>query len=147
MGLVSQIDVSEYWTINPVIAIPFFLSVMSRDRFLLILTFLYLNDNKNYLPRGSEGFNPLFKRGLLYERMLSRFRTVYKPYQALDIDESMVAWRRNLTFRIKSAEKPIKHGLKAYKLCDAENALCLKFNLYTGRSIIQPSKIVQHTIL
>lgn len=140
MGLVSQIDVSEYWTVNPVTATPFFPSVMSRDRFLLILAFFHLNDNKNYVPRGSEGFNPLFKLGPLYERMLSRFRAVYKPHQALAIDESMVAWRGNLTFRVYSPDKPIKYGLKAYMLCDAENAFCLKFKLYTGRSIIQPSK-------
>lgn len=72
MGLVSHIDVSEYWTINPVTATPFFPSVMSRDRFLLILAFF-----------------PLFKLGPFYERMLSRFGTVYKPHQALAIDESM----------------------------------------------------------
>lgn len=78
MGLVSHIDVSEYWTINPVTATPFFPSVMSRDRFLLILAFFHLKDNRYYVPRGP-----------FYERMLSRFRTVYKPHQALAIDESM----------------------------------------------------------
>lgn len=52
----------------------------------------------------------------------------------------MRAWRGNLIFRVYSPDKPIKYGLKAYMLCDAENAFCLKFKLYTGRSIIQPSK-------
>lgn len=52
----------------------------------------------------------------------------------------MRAWRGNLIFRVYSPGKPIKYGLKAYMLCDAENAFCLKFKLYTGRSIIQPSK-------
>ena len=33
MGLLTQMDVSEYWTVNPVTATPFFPSVMSRDRF------------------------------------------------------------------------------------------------------------------
>lgn len=98
---------------------------MSKDRFLLILAFFHLKDNRYYVPRGP-----------FYERMLSRFRTVYKPHQALAIDESMA---REL-FRVDSPDKPIKYGLKAYMLCDAENAFCLKFKLYTGRSIIQPSK-------
>lgn len=52
----------------------------------------------------------------------------------------MRAWRGNLIFRVYSPDKPIKYGLKAYMLCDAENAFCLKFKLYNGRSIIQPSK-------
>ncbi|XP_062604100.1 piggyBac transposable element-derived protein 4-like [Saccostrea cucullata] len=70
MGLVCQIDVSEYWTVNPVTSTPFFPSVMSRDRFLLILAFLHLNDDANYIPRGSEGFNPLFKLGSFYNKFL-----------------------------------------------------------------------------
>ena len=139
MGLLTQMDVSEYWTVNPVTATPFFPSVMSRDRFLLLLTFIHLNDNKEYIPRGTEGHDPLFKLGPLYHRILARFRSVYSPHQALAIDESMVAWHGNLSFRVYSPDKPVKYGLKAYALCDAENAYCLKFKLYTGKQSVPPS--------
>ena len=59
MGLLTQMDVSEYWTVNPVTATPFFPSVMSRDRFLLLLTFIHLNDNKEYILPGTEGHSNL----------------------------------------------------------------------------------------
>ena len=128
MGLLTQMDVSEYWTVNPVTATPFFPSVMSRDRFLLLLTFIHLNDNKEYILRGTEGhINPLFKLGPLYHRILTQFRSVYSPHQALAIDESMVAWHDNFSICVYSPDKPVKYGLKAYALCDAENAYCLKF--------------------
>nr|XP_022290940.1 piggyBac transposable element-derived protein 4-like [Crassostrea virginica] len=140
MGILTQMDVSEYWTVNPVTSTPFFPSVMSRDRFLLLLAFIHLNDNSNHIPRGMEGYDPLFKLGPIYQKILSRFHTVYAPHQALAIDESMVAWHGNLSFRVYSPDKPIKYGLKAYMLCDAENAYCLKFKLYTGKSSVRPSE-------
>ena len=140
MGILSQMDVTEYWTMNPVTSTPFFPSVMPRDRFLILLTFLHLNNNEHYVPRGSEGHDPLFKLGPLYHKILAKFRTVYIPHQALAIDESMVAWRGNLSFRVYSPDKPIKYGLKAYMLCDAVNAYCLKFKLYTGKQSVQPSE-------
>ena len=139
MGLLTQMDVSEYWTVNPVTATPFFPSVMSRDRFLLLLTFINLNDNKEYILRGTEGHDPLFKLGPLYHRILAQFRSVYSPHQALAIDKSMVAWHGNLSFLVHSPDKPVKYGLKAYALCDAENACCLKFKLYTGKQSVPPS--------
>ena len=100
MGLLTQMDVSEYWTVSPVTATPFFPSVMSRDRFLLLLTFIHLNDNQDYILRGTEGHNRLFKLGPLYHRILAQFRSVYSPHQALAIDESFVAWHGNLSFRV-----------------------------------------------
>ena len=139
MGLLTQMDVSEYWTVNPVTVTLFFPSVMSQDRFLLLLTFIHLNDNKEYILRGTEGHDPLFKLGPLYHRILARFRSVYSPHQALAIDESMVACHGNLLFRVYSPDKPVKYGLKAYALCDAENAYCLKFKLYTGKQSVPPS--------
>lgn len=140
MAIITQMDISEYWTVNPVTSTPFFPSVMSRDRFLLLLAFLHLNDNDKYIPRGVEGHEPLFKLGPLYHRILTKFRSVYKPNQALAIDESMVAWRGNLSFRVYSPDKPVKYGLKAYVLCDSENAYCLRFKLYTGKKSVQPSE-------
>ena len=138
MGLLTQMDVSEYWTVNPVTVTPFFPSVMSRDRFLLLLTFIHLNDNKEYIQRGTEGHDPLFKLGPLYHMILARFRSVYSPHQALAIDESIVAWHGNLSFRVYNPDKPVKYGLKAYALSDAENAYCLQFKLYTGKQLVPP---------
>ena len=45
MTLVVQLDISEYWTTNPVTATPFFGECMPRDRFYLLLSFFHLKDN------------------------------------------------------------------------------------------------------
>ena len=72
MGLVHQLDIKEYWTTDPVTATPFFPSAMPRDRFLSFMTFLHLNDNSQYVPRGQDGYDPLFKLGPLYHKILYR---------------------------------------------------------------------------
>lgn len=142
MALVTQCDLSEYWTTNPVTSTPFFSDCMSRDRFMLLLSFFHLNDNNSdgNIPRGQEGHNPLFKLGRLYETILYRFQLYYYPHQNLCIDECMVPWRGNLSFRTYNPDKPNKYGMKGYMLCDSDNGYCLKFQLYTGKSSVRPSE-------
>lgn len=96
MGLVSQIDVTDYW--YPITSTPFFGYCMARDRFLLILTFLHLNDNNFYIPRGLANYNPLFKLGDIFKQIVSSFGHAYYPCHQLALDEGMVPWRGNLPF-------------------------------------------------
>ena len=52
MSLMNKPKLSDYWTISPVVTAPFAKSLMSRDRFLAILSFLHVNDNTNYIGKG-----------------------------------------------------------------------------------------------
>ena len=98
MGLVVQLDISEYWTTDEVNETPFFKSALSRDRFWLIMSFFHLADNAQMIRRGQPGHNPLFKLGTLYSNIIARFHIFYKPHQQLSLDEGMVPWRGNLSF-------------------------------------------------
>ena len=49
MGLVVQMDISEYWSTSEVTATPFFASCMSRDRFWLLMSFFHLADNTDHI--------------------------------------------------------------------------------------------------
>ena len=70
MGLVRQLDIKAYWNTDPATATPFFPNVLLRDRFLSLKTFLDLNDNPQYVPRGQDGYDPLFKLGPLFHEIL-----------------------------------------------------------------------------
>ena len=140
MTLVTQLDISEYWTTDPVTSTPFFGETISRDRFYLILSFFHLCNNENYIPRGQEGHNPLYKLGRLYNSILYKFQAYYYPNRDISIDECMVPWRGNLSFKTYNPDKPSKYGLKAYMLCDSVNGYCVKFKLYTGKSSIPASE-------
>ncbi|XP_033739353.1 piggyBac transposable element-derived protein 4-like [Pecten maximus] len=113
MGIIKQINMQDYWCTDPVVSTPFFSSVMPRDRFLSIMSFLHLSNNTLAVPRGEEGYTHLQKVGSLYQELLQRFQEVYNPSQCVAVDEGMIAWRGNLKFRVYSPDKPIKYGNKA----------------------------------
>lgn len=70
---------------------------MTRDRGLLPLPGLYLNDNEKYIQRGTKVHDPLFRLGPLYHNILTKFHVVVKPNQALAIHESMDAYDKATT--------------------------------------------------
>ena len=140
MGLIVQLDLSEYWTTSEVNETPFFKTLMSRDRFWLLMSFFHLANNEDMIKRGQPGHDPLFKLGRVYKNIISRFHQVYIPHQELSLDEGMVPWRGNLSFRVYNPDKPKKYGIKAYMICDATNGYCSKFKLYTAKSSKEPSE-------
>ena len=111
MGLAYQQDVQDYWSLYPVTSIPFFGTVMPSDRFLLILKFLHFCDNEGYVPRGQEGYDPLYKLGSPYHTIIELFGKNYYPTKNIAIDEGLVPWRGNIHFRVYNPDKPDKFGL------------------------------------
>ena len=66
MGLVNQEDIRDYWSTDKVLSTPFFSQIMSRDKFMNILSFFHLSDNDSYVSRGQAGYNPVSKLGNTY---------------------------------------------------------------------------------
>ena len=139
MGLVSLLSIRDYWSMDAVTATPFFPATMARDRFLLLLSFFHLNNNQNFIRRGFPGHDPLYKLGIIFKTIVSRFSSVYYPSKNLSLDEGMVPWRGNLHFRVYNPDKPTKYGIKTYMLCDSENGYCSKLQIYTGKNNSPPS--------
>ena len=52
MGLVVQLDLSEYWKTCDITSTPFVPKCMSRDRFWLITIFFHLANNDDHVRRG-----------------------------------------------------------------------------------------------
>jgi hypothetical protein len=67
--------------------------------------------------------------------MISRFNSAYIPHQNISLDEGMIPWRGNLSFRVYSPDKPVKYGIKAYMVSDSSNGDVSKVKLYTGKSL------------
>ena len=139
MGLVDQESVPDYWSTDPIISMPFYSGVMPRDMFLNILSFLHLSDNQAYIPRGRPGYQPLAKLGIVYQNIVQRFGEVWSPGEHLCIDEAMIPFRGKTHMRVYAPDKPCKYGLRCYVLCDADNAYCCQFKLYTGKTTAVPS--------
>ena len=108
MGLVKHENLTDFWSRSPVTSTPFWPSNISRDKFLLLMSFFHLADNTFHVPRGAEGHDPLFKLGVVYHSILNRFATSYQPHQFLSIDEGMVPWQGNMGISVYSPNKPVK---------------------------------------
>ena len=61
MGVLRLPQVRDYWSTHDILATPWFPSVMSRDRFFLVLRYLHLVDSTQQKKKGEVGFNILFK--------------------------------------------------------------------------------------
>ena len=91
MGLVQKRDIQDYWSLDSVQDTPFYRKTMSRDRFLSILSNFHITDNLQQVPRGQDGFDPLYKVRPFIKDIMTAFSDVYSPAQDLSFDEATCA--------------------------------------------------------
>ena len=104
MGIVNISDVKDFWSTDPILSHPWFPSVMSRDRFLQILYYLYylhLNNNQN-----DPGNDKLFKVRPLLDHIVRQCQKHYKPNCEVSIDEQMIGTKSSISFRQYMPMKP-----------------------------------------
>ena len=125
IGMTAKLDIQLYWSSDEVLNKPFFGRTMSRNRFLLILKFLHFTDLHNVIkflctrgtlpwetqlkssvPRGQDGYNPLFKIRPVYDNLRKRFGDIYQLEQQLSLDKSTTGWRGNLHFQCYNPSSP-----------------------------------------
>ena len=134
IGLTKQQDLSDYWSTDEIVRIPFYSKVMSRKQFCNILSYFHLANNDNYIPRGQEGHDPLYKLGTAFKDITTSFQTLWNPGQEIAIDEGLVPFKGKVKFKVYNPAKPSKYGIKSYELCDGINAFCLQYAIYSGAS-------------
>ena len=138
MGLCQKPSIRSYWNEFWLTYIPFD-SVMSRNRFELIQTFLHFNNTELQVPRGQRGFNPLFKIQPLLDIVdpTYMYMQVYGPRRELSLDESMVNFKGRIFFRQYLPAKPTSWGIKELILAEAKTGYALKSIVYTGKTSFQ----------
>ena len=61
MGIVNMPSVEHYWNTRWPFSSSSFRSIMSRDRFLLVMKFLHLTDKSRMVPKGQPGHSQTYK--------------------------------------------------------------------------------------
>lgn len=112
MGIDRLPDIRLYWSNDDMFGNAFVKRIMSRDRFLTLLSNWHFENNQN-----DNGTNRIFKIQRLLDLFLNNFKSVIKPGKDLVVDESMIPWRGRLLFRQYIPLKSHKYGIKLYKLC------------------------------
>ena len=124
MGIVQLPSIKEYWSTNECINIPFFRSVMSRDRFEQILGVLHV---------GSDGTTRKGKVQPFIDLLVPKFSQAYTPAQHIAVDEAMISFRGRASFKQYVRGKPHPWGIKAYVLSESATGYLHQVVIYYGR--------------
>ncbi|GFR86307.1 PiggyBac transposase Uribo1 [Elysia marginata] len=79
MGLILIENLEEYWSLHTMYKLQFFSSVLKKDRFCLILSFLHIANNKKQLPHENPAYDPIYKIRNLITRHTTNFKRVFLP--------------------------------------------------------------------
>ena len=112
MGIVNLPNIRDFWSMEPIIQHRWFGSIMCHDRFKQILRYFHCADQSGYIPRGEEGYDPLYKVRPIIDILSERFESLYKPNGELSIDESMIGTKCRVPFLQYMPKKPTKWGIK-----------------------------------
>ena len=129
MGPFTLPCINLYWSTDILYQNTLWSSVMSRNKFQLLLRFLHFADNC------LDSNDKLYKIRPILNHFNATMKNIYIPGKHVCIDESMMLWRGRLSFRQYIKNKKYKYGVKHYNLCES-NGLIIKTKIYCGREEI-----------
>ncbi|XP_043493623.1 piggyBac transposable element-derived protein 4-like [Polistes fuscatus] len=94
MGIVNLPSLRLYWSQDPLFSHTFPRSVMSRDRFEILMRMLHFADNEAAVAN-----NRLSKIQFVIDELNTNFQKYYDPPEVLCIDESLIPFRGRIVFR------------------------------------------------
>ncbi|XP_069128864.1 piggyBac transposable element-derived protein 4-like [Argopecten irradians] len=137
MGIVKKPSIESYWNTSDKTYLyntHGFSSVMTRNRFQLIMKFLHCNNNNTHIPRGQEGHDPCHKFRPVLDLFNQTFKMRYNAARDLTIDESMVGFKgRHDIVQYLPAKKAHRWGAKFFVLAESDTGYAISLKLYSGR--------------
>ena len=132
MGVVQLPSADDYWSIDPILAHPWFRTIFIRFCFQQILRYLHVADNTKVLQRSDTRYDKLWKVRYLIDVLATRFLEMYDSYPQISVDESMIGTKCRLSFIRYLPKKPVKWGIKVWVCADAVNEYIYTFDVYCG---------------
>ena len=123
--------IRDSWSTDSLLHTPVFNKYMSRDRFQILLKCLHFCCN-SHQPSGDR----LFKLQMVLDELRNNFKSAFRPYQNVCIDESLLLFKGRLSFKQYIPSKRHRFGVKLFILCD-----CLT-SIYTTSLCIQEARHV-----
>ena len=78
IGIVKLPSISDYWTTG-IMQLPWFPSIMFRDRFKELSRFFHLSDSRNNLEKDDTNYSKLYKLGGLEVAVSETFSQMFHP--------------------------------------------------------------------
>lgn len=131
MGIVRKPAIAHYWSKDPLYSTPIFGTVMSRNRFQILLSMLHYNDNTQ-APVGPNR-DRMYKLRPILDHLFERFQAVYELSRDIAVDESLLLWKGRLLFKQYIPLKRARYGIKMFKLCESTTGYTYRFRVYPGK--------------
>ena len=142
MSLVKLPKYDAYWCTNNTYCQSFPRTVMSRNRFELLLRFLHFTNNQT-----ANTNDRLYKLRQIVDILNQNFSKYYDLDEEICIDESLVPFQGRIKFRQLLKQKRHKYGIKVFKMCSGQG-YTYKFEIYSGKNLdapcITPTNVVMN---
>ena len=132
MGIDPKPRFFQFWSRKEYYHCTFYGATMFRDRFVQILRFLHVVDNRNQNSVTLQDL--LWKVRPFVHTLSSRFKGFYYPGKELSLDEGTCPFKGRSTLRFYNTNKPNKWGMKLYQICDTVTEYCCSFNVATKKA-------------
>ena len=106
MGLIVLPTLQDYWSTAWTTQVPFFSSLMTRERFQMLFWLLHVGHTQSDPPARID------KVRAFLDPLLKNFQSSYKPSQNISVDETMVGFRGRFGAKQYMPQKPTKYGIK-----------------------------------
>ena len=120
--------------VDSVLSTSFPRNAMSSSEFCNNILVLHCCSNTKYPSQAQPGYDPRKKIGNVITILQERIAYASFP-KHLSIDEGTVPFKGQICFKVYKPYKPVKYGMKSFKLCDFSMGYYLKFSLYVGKTI------------
>jgi hypothetical protein len=127
MGLVKMSTLPKYWSTDRKYKHLVCASIMSRNRFELLLPMLHFADNQANVENSR-----INKIKALLDKFIVNSQLPYTPEKVICIDESLIPFRGRLLIKQYIPQKAHKYGLKLFKLCSNKGYTC-NIKIYEGK--------------
>lgn len=115
------------------ISIKNFTSIMPRDRFFNILTFLHTTDNAAQPPRDDPNHDTGYKVSNIAALLVRKWQHHYTPDKEVSIDETLVPFKGRSKYKQYIPSKPHKWGIKVWTLAESKTGYVSNWDLYRGQ--------------
>lgn len=124
MGLNAKHSIKDYWSTKPHRASPWFRSMFSRTKFLLIY--------QSMLHAAVPDAQGKCKIESFINALISSFQEAFYPFENICIDEMVIGHKGRFRYKQYNASKPKKYHIKSYGLCDSITGYVFNLMVYFG---------------
>ena len=137
MGIIQLNDLKDYWSTDDSTNLPFFRSVFSRDRFFQIFGALHVRDLEGTTKQGK--IQPFL------DKTCPSFEAAFTPGQQIAINESVITFKGQVSFRQYLKGKPNPWGIKAFVLADSKTGYLSCLQSYYSKETQLLDSDIPHT--